>query len=286
MARSIREIKKSMTDMFMADADIREKYGLTGTQDFESAFSRVSVESILFFIVASAAYVLETLFDRFKTDVDAKISTAVLATIPWYHQVCLEYQHGDDMVFDETTQQFAYAETYESRRVVKFAACRDIGGGVYVLVAGESAEGRPEALSNDVLTAFEAYLRKRKPAGVLLEVHSYDPDDIRLALKVQYDPMLLSSDGSLISDPSVKPVEDAVNGYLAGIVYGGVFNKTRLVDAVQAAEGVKDVVLTAAAARPAGTEAFTDIQGNNHQSFGGSFEAYQLSKGVDYVLSL
>lgn len=286
MARSIREIKKSMTDMFMADADIREKYGLAGTQDFESTFSRVSVESILFFIVASAAYVLETLFDRFKTDVDAKISTAVFATIPWYHQVCLEYQHGDDMVFDETTQQFAYAEIYESRRVVKFAACRDIGGGVYVLVAGESPEGRPEALSNDVLTAFEAYLRKRKPAGVLLEVHSYDPDDIRLALKVQYDPMLLSSDGSLISDPSVKPVEDAVNGYLAGIVYGGVFNKTRLVDAVQAAEGVKDVVLTAAASRPAGTEAFTDIQGNNHQSFGGSFEAYQLSKGVDYVLSL
>lgn len=286
MARSIREIKKSMTDMFMADADIREKYGLAGSQDFESAFSRVSVESILFFIVASAAYVLETLFDRFKTDVDAKISTAVLATIPWYHQVCLEYQHGDDMVFDETTQQFAYAEIYESRRVVKFAACRDIGGGVYVLVAGESPEGRPEALSNDVLTAFEAYLRKRKPAGVLLEVHSYDPDDIRLALKVQYDPMLLSSDGSLISDPSVKPVEDAVNGYLAGIVYGGVFNKTRLVDAVQAAEGVKDVVLTTAAARPAGTEAFTDIQGNNHQSFGGSFEAYQLSKSIDYVLSL
>ena len=286
MARSIAEIKKSMTDMFMSDATLRDIYGLGDTQDFDSAFSRVSLESIFFYIVASAVYVLETMFDRFTEEVESKISSAVLATIPWYHQVCLEYQHGDSMVFDEQTQQFRYSIDDASKRIIKFAACRDIGGGVYVLVAGSDDDGSPIALSNDVLSAFEAYLRNRKPAGVLLEVHSYNPDDIKLEMKVQYDPMILSSDGSLISDPSSRPIEDAVNGYLSSIVYGGVFNKTRLVDAVQSATGVKDVVLTGASARPSGTVLFTDITGNNYQSFGGAFKAYELTKGLSYVLAL
>lgn len=286
MARSIAEIKKSMTDMFMSDATLRDIYGLGDTQDFDSAFSRVSLESIFFYIVASAIYVLETMFDRFTEEVESKISTAVLATIPWYHQVCLEYQHGDSMVFDEQTQQFRYSVDDASKRIIKFAACRDIGGGVYVLVAGSDDDGSPMALSNDVLSAFEAYLRNRKPAGVLLEVHSYNPDDMKLEMKVQYDPMILSSDGSLISDPSSRPIEDAVNGYLSSIVYGGVFNKTRLVDAVQSATGVKDVVLTGASARPSGTVLFTDITGNNYQSFGGAFKAYELTKGISYVLAL
>lgn len=286
MARSIAEIKKSMTDMFMSDATLRDIYGLGDTQDFDSAFSRVSLESIFFYIVASAVYVLETMFDRFTEEVESKISSAVLATIPWYHQICLEYQHGDSMVFDEQTQQFRYSIDDASKRIIKFAACRDIGGGIYVLVAGSDDDGSPIALSNDVLSAFEAYLRNRKPAGVLLEVHSYNPDDIKLEMKVQYDPMILSSDGSLISDPSSRPIEDAVNGYLSSIVYGGVFNKTRLVDAVQSATGVKDVVLTGASARPSGTVLFTDITGNNYQSFGGAFKAYELTKGISYVLAL
>ena len=39
MARSINEIKKTMTDAFMADADIREKYGLPADATFDESFS-------------------------------------------------------------------------------------------------------------------------------------------------------------------------------------------------------------------------------------------------------
>ena len=35
--------------------------------------------------VIDAIYVLETLFDAFKEDVDAKIAQAAVASIPWYH---------------------------------------------------------------------------------------------------------------------------------------------------------------------------------------------------------
>lgn len=286
MARTIRQIKAAMTQQFMADATIKERYGLQEGAVFEDTFSAVSLESIWFSIVASAIYVLECLFDVFREDVDAKIAGAVVASIPWYHKIALEFQYGDSLVFDEATQGFAYPTIDTSRQLVKFAACRDMGGGVYILVSGADAAGSPAALPSDVLAAFEAYLRERKPAGVLLDVRSYDPDQARLQLTVQYDPQVLTPDGELITDQSVKPVEDAVEAYLRGIVYGGVLNKTKLVDAVQGARGVLDVVLDSVAVMPANGSSFIPVPGNNYRSVGGSFAASNLTSGISYVLSL
>ena len=110
MARSINEIKKTMTDAFMADADIREKYRLPADATFDESFSSVSLENILFYIVAACCHVLEVFFDTHKSEVDAKISRAVVASVPWYHKLALQFQYGDSLVFDDTTQQFVYAE--------------------------------------------------------------------------------------------------------------------------------------------------------------------------------
>lgn len=275
-----------MTQQFMSDPTIVEMYGFTEGAVFEDTFSAVSLESIWFSIVASAIYVLETLFDLFRADVDKKISGAVVASIPWYHKIALEFQYGDSLVFDEATQGFVYPVVDTTKQLVKFAACRDMGGGVYVLVSGADSSGNPVALSQDVLSAFESYLRERKPAGVLLSVNSLNPDLVRSVMTVQYDPQVLTPDGELITDPSVKPVEDAVNAYLNGIVYGGVLNKTKLVDAVQGARGVIDVVLTSVSVKPANGSSYEVVTGNNYRSVGGSFKSNNLTSGITYVVSL
>ena len=108
MARTVQEIKTQMTDAFMADQTIRERYGLREGDTFSSRFSVASLESILFFIVASAHYVLERIFDQFKADVIKQINSSVVATIPWYHQQALNYQHGDKLQLDEQTLQWKY----------------------------------------------------------------------------------------------------------------------------------------------------------------------------------
>ena len=66
MARSVQQIKKSMTDRFMAEPVIKEKYGLNEGESFDNTFSKVSVESVIFGIVASAIYVLESLFELYS----------------------------------------------------------------------------------------------------------------------------------------------------------------------------------------------------------------------------
>ena len=286
MARTIKQIKKSMTDQFMADPVLREKYGLAANDTFDGSFSAVSFESILFGIVAAAIYTLEAIFDAFRREIDTKIAESVVASIPWYHKICVEYQHGDNLVFNEATSEYVYELIDDSKKLVKFAACRDRGGGVYILVAKEGADGYPEALSNDVLTAFREYVNRRKPAGVITDVYSYNPDDIILSIRVQYNPILLNSDGSLITDPSVFPVEDAVNNYLASILYGGTFNRNKLIDAVQSVEGVQDLILGEVFAKASHAQSYSVVEGNNYISVGGSFRSANLRNTISYVLEI
>lgn len=275
-----------MTQQFMADSTIIERYGFEAGAAFDDTFSAVSLESIWFSIVAAAIYVLETLFDAFKEDVDAKIAQAVVASIPWYHKISLEFQYGDELVFDEKTQAFVYPVIDTAKQIVKFAACRDLGGMVYVLASKDDGSGSPTALSADELTAFDSYLHERKPAGVLLQSASYDPDQVQVAVTVQYNPQVLSPDGQLIAEPGTYPVEDAINAYLKGIIYGGALNKTKLVDAIQAAAGVIDVSLTGVSVKTAAESTFTPVAGNNYTSVGGSFVSNNLRSGISYVLSL
>ena len=286
MARTIKQIKKSMTDEFMASADIREKYGLSQSDTFDAAFSTVSFESILFGIIATAVYALEALFDLFRADVDKKISSAVLSSIPWYHKICLEYQHGDALVLDEKTMQFIYPTDSPEKQQVKFAACRDKGGYVYILVAKDDGTGRPAMLSEDVLMPFKEYINCRKPAGVPTEIYSYDPDVIEVSLTVQYDPLVISADGSLISNPTIFPVETAVTEYLHRVEYGGALNKTRLVDAVQNVAGVKDVILNQVRSRAATGKSLDVVNTNNYESVGGAFQPENLRNTISYVLQI
>lgn len=286
MARTIKQIKKLISDEFMASENIRKKYGLSESDTFENAFSAVSFESILFGIVASAIYILESLFDLFKSDVDSKISTAILSTIPWYHKIALEYQHGNPLVLDESTMQYVYETQDPDKQVVKFAACRDNLGYVAILAAGADNTGRPVKLPDDILTPFKQYMNDRKPAGIPIEIHSYDPDMIKIELTVQYDPLLFNADGSLISDPSSFPVEQAVTEYLYGIEYGGVMNKTKLVDAVQSVAGVRDVILGSVQVQSASDYEYVAVAGNNYKSFSGAFAPVNLRNTISYVLQV
>lgn len=281
MARTITDIKKQITDSFIGSEVIREKYELDPDKTFEEQFSKVSLESILFYIVSAAIWTLETLFDMFKAEVDDKISRAVVASIPWYYKISKEYQHGNDLIFDETTQQYIYPTIDESKQIIRYAAVRDMGSSVSVLVSADQA-GRPIKITDDVLRAFKYYLNKRKPAGVVLNINSYSPDIVKIEAEVVINPILLNPNGSLINTPGRYPITEAIETYLNNIIYGGTFNKTRLVDAVQQAEGVIDVVLGNCYARTAATEEFTLIGNNNYTAESGSFKIEDLS--ISYVV--
>ena len=73
MARTIAEIKAQICETFISQDAIRSGYGLKGNQTFEKAFSPVSLENLMFYVVASCIWLLEKLFDRHREEIDARI---------------------------------------------------------------------------------------------------------------------------------------------------------------------------------------------------------------------
>ena len=253
-----------MTDAFMADANIREKYGLKEGDTWNRCFSSVSLENIIFFIVAACSHVLEAIFEQYTKDVDEKVSMAVVASVPWYYKMAKAFQYGDSLVLNEATQQYMY------------------GTSVQILVSGDK-DGKPVALSNDVLTVFKQYMNRVKVAGVVLSIRSKEADRIVIRAKIYVDPLVINSDGTMISDGS-KPVEEAISSYLSGIVYGGTFNKTKLTNAILNVDGVNDVELGECSYMEDGGTSYTEIKGNNYTALGGSFIAEGLTNSLNYVV--
>lgn len=282
MARSVSEIKKTMTDAFMADEVIREKYNLKAEDRFGDCFSTVSLENLLFFILASSYYVLECIFDAFRKDVEEKISRAVVASVPWYHKMALRFQYGDRLVFNETTYGYEYAKEDESKQVVKYVAVRDRGTSLQILVSADNG-GKPVPLSASVLSSFKQYMNRVKIVGTILSVKSLAADNIQIHATVKLDALLYNSDGSLIED-GTYPVREAIDKYLGGILYGGTFNKTKLVDAIQSVDGVIDVELGTCKVADTGGSVYTTISGNNYNSVGGSFLSQGLENSLNYDL--
>lgn len=281
MARTIEEIKKSMTDRFLSDNTLRTAYGITGNQTWAETFSSVSVENILIYIVAVCAYTLEVLFDAHKKDVDERIAANIVPTVRWYHTQALAFQYGDNLVYDPKTHAFRYANIDPAKQIVKYCAVQDAGNTIQMLVSADEND-KPAVIDGDKLTAFKAYINSIKIAGVLLQVRSLPADRIKAFAKIYINPMLIKADGTKITDGS-RPVDDAINAYLSGVVYGGTFNKTKLVDAIQAVEGVTDLELFSVQAKPDGGSYIT-VAGNNYTAVSGSFISEQLNTTLTYVV--
>lgn len=283
--RTLREIKKRITDEFMASEILRSAYRLSENDTFENKFSTVSIENIIFSIVASAIYVLEGLFNVFRKEMDKMVASSIVASIPWYHRKALEFQYGEDIEYNEDTMTYEYLVDVPESKIVKYAAVREESGYVYILISGDDA-GVPIKLSNDVLTAFREYMRQIKPAGIPIEVASYNPDNIIINIGVEYNPLVLNPDGSKISEPSVFPVEDALNEYLRNIEYGGVYNSTKMVDAIQQVPGVNDVIVRFISVIAANSLSVTILKGNTWVSESGAFRLINPKGNISYVTRL
>lgn len=282
MARTVAEIKKQMTDAFMADATIREKYGLREGDTWSGSFSSVSLESIMFFIVAACCHVLEVVFEEYVKVVDDKVSMAVVASVPWYYKMAKAFQYGDSLVLNEDTQQYGYATIDEGKQVVKYAAVRDRGTSVQILVSGEK-DGKPVALSNSVLTVFKEYMNRVKVAGVVLNISSKESDKLSISATISVDSLVIDENGVKLSDGTI-PIEEAIENHLKDIQYGGTFNKTKLISAILSVDGVEDVELGTCSYKRDGDLSWTTLAGNNYIGESGSYIPEKLSETLSYVV--
>lgn len=239
MARTISEIKTAMTKQFMADETVREKYGLSDDATFSGSFSAISIESILFHLFASCAWVIEKLIDTHKAEITEMVAEEMPHTLTWYQAKAKAFRYGQGLIADsdEYDDTDLTDEDIEAMKVVKRAACVESDGGVIVKVATTSGDD-VTPLSAEQLTAFTSYMGEVRDAGVKTTIISADPDKLRLNLIVRVDGSVIDQSGTSISTGE-EVIKDAINTYLGNLPFNGELIIASLVDALLAVDGVK-----------------------------------------------
>ena len=234
--RTIDEIKKEMTDAILNDSNLRSAFGLNQNEEWDNQVSSVSILNLIIYVVAVAARTIEWLHERFRAEVEERIAAAFPGSVSWYWNKVMQFRYGYEL--DENLNYSQEALDDDEALIIKHCAILEVDNGIVVKV-NKADYG---TLNADELAALVAYLAAVKFAGTMVNVYSNQPDKVRLKIYIWRDPLVLGADLHALDGTDV--IKAAVNDYLDGIVYGGVLNKTKLIDAIQAVSGVLDVTLS------------------------------------------
>lgn len=238
MARTISTIKADLASQFMTNSTMASAYGFTVGDSFDDAFSKVSIESILLYIMAYCAYIVEVLFDTHKTEVNDIIDTMKPHTRNWYETKAKAFLFGYSLVEDEDfyDTNLLTDDQITAATVVKYAAAVEKSGIVYLKIAGGDSDNRTP-ISDGQKAAFEAYIKEIKDAGVVVYAVNEAPQYFGLDSTIYYDPMVLDSTGMKLEDGSY-PVKEAIEDFIASLKFNGEYRNASLVDVLQDIEGV------------------------------------------------
>ncbi len=268
MARTIAEIKESIAADFMRNSDVARAYGFEAGAAFTSHFSRVSIESLLFYIVACATWVLECLFDQHKTDVEKRIEEILPHRPKWYRDKVLAFMKDKTLIPDTDTYDTVGMgeDDIEAARVVKHAAASENKNTsvLTIKVAGEK-NGERCPLDAETETQLAAYIAEIKDAGVRIELVNIDADTFNCDVDIYYDPMLLP-------EQVENACRAAIKEYIENLPFNGEYTNMALVDELQKVEGVKIVEFRGATTSANGETALVPINAR-HIPVAGYFKA-------------
>jgi len=257
--KTITEIALEIKAAFVANTVLQAMYSLQEGKTFDEQFADASIEANLINVVATSLATMDWQQESYKEDVEALILQTFPGTVAWYHGLVLGYE-------------------YNGVQIMKYCAVVEQFPSLLIKVNGEDFGVFGD--ESDEMIALRAYIAENKFAGTHISIVSIEADDVEPTLTVWLDAQKFNSSGERLSDSST-PVEDAIDAYLASVVYNGTMNKTKLVDAIQAVDGVLDVEMGTIEVACADSQTIT-VTGNNYSSYGGGFVS--TIKNITYVL--
>jgi len=289
MARSIADIKKTITTQYLADATLVEKFNLDDSLTWEEhitqgLISRTNILNIIAFIVATAMWTHEVIFDDHKADTDEDLRNQKVHTLQWIEQKALAFQYGhtlpdiiekEEDTYDNTNRT---EEEVEAAKVVKKVSVNKLPADdeydIEMKIAGADEDGNLIQLSNDpaepYYDAFKAYCNKVLDAGVYYKFINRVADKLKLEVRVYYDPLILNSTGNPLTGGDSEPIRETVAEYLkTGIDFNGIFVLNDLTDKLQQVNGA-DIPEITNAQYEAQDGSFLPLV-TRHQPFSGYF---------------
>lgn len=233
MARSINDIKTIVTNTYVS-----EMANIGVTVD-PTAWSVVNIQRCIIYIFSACQFVLENLFDTYKTEVNNTITNLKPGTKSWYKTMVLNFQYGYDLPADsDQYDNTGLTQTeIDDSKIVKYVAVNDRGDIVTIKVAKSNGTDLVP-LDSGELAALQAYVAKIKYGGVFISIINEVADSLKLNITINYFPMILDSNGVDIVS-GIETVKNGIYDHLKNIDFDGQFSPQALVDSLQKIEGVK-----------------------------------------------
>lgn len=268
MARTIAEIKDGIAGDFMRNEDVARAYGFEAGDSFTAHFSKASVESVLFYVFACAAWVVESLFDEHRREVNSCIEEILPHRPKWYRDKVLSFMKNKALITDtdKYDTEGMSEDDIAAAKVVKHAVAVENNDAsiLTIKVAGENG-GVRQRLDEETETQLAAYIAEFKDAGVRINLVNIDADTFNCEADIYYDPMLLPEEVE-------SACRETVRAYIENLPFNGEYTNMALVDELQKVEGVKIVEFQGATTSASGETALVPINAR-HIPVAGYFKA-------------
>ena len=240
--RSIEEIKAEIGAEYIRHPKVIERYGLEAGKSFDEQFSKLSIENLLFYAVATVIYSIEWIRETFLADVETAKKESMCGNAMWYRQQCLQFEYaGEDevsLVWDAENASWKYnfAEgSYPGKnRIVSECAVAYINGWVQIKTS-KTKDGKRCPLEKEELNALTTFIDKIKIVGTAVQISSKQPDKLHCEMTVYYNAFTHK-----FEDLSEK-VSAASNNYLEQLPFGGCYDVNKHIQAIMSVEGVESV---------------------------------------------
>lgn len=273
---TISEIKSTICDSFVSNKTIIQMYGLAPKKTFDEQFSKVSLESILFFVVATGVWIACRMFDQHKVDIQTILRDNRAHTPGWYAARAKEFQFGSNLVADNDFYDNTGLSVDQilKLQIVKFAVAAETPDSsmLYLKIATESG-GKKQPLNSTQLASFKNYIGKIKDAGVRIKIINAPADELRLKLDIYYNPLILDATGKRVDGVNDAPLQEAIGNYIGNLSFNGFYANQTLVDALQRVDGVEIAELKEAASKYGNLRDFIPINARSTPHAG----YYQIS---------
>lgn len=245
MARTVTDIQNEIIAAVQADPNLG---GLTSP-------SAVAIWRLWTRVIAASLETEEQLNDLFRIEMEQLAREAVPGTADWLQKRVLEFQYDalNPQIVTVIDGKATYSTIDASLRIVTRAAViEQTNGRVLVKAAKDDGAGGLEPLDALELSALTGYLDAIGFVGIPIDSLSLPPDRVRLdPLDIYY---LRQYDPAVVKANIITAIDDYLSS-LSIVDFDGVIVKTKLIDSIQAVDGVvtlNDTTLIPTV-RPSGT---------------------------------